>query len=509
MNIKFVKKTSFWALLGAISTVSMIEFVEAATPAAMAKQAAAPVVTAAAPSKQVTEKTGAEKREKTSQAAATQTKTSLGRGLVKEKPSSGRFVKTDQGYMVAYKETVPGTKITFEMIPIAGGTFLMGSPADEENRLANEGTQTRIAVEPFWMAKHELTWGEYHAYMKMYLVGKSLSQMRIYADWTPAASDELIASAKTEAARKSAENIKADFKKRHDVIQKIIASDPVIKRALAEKPILKDGEAVDAVTVPTPLYEPSTTYQSGEEENRPAVTMTPYAAQQYTKWLSALTGQEYRLPCEAEWEYAARAGTTTAYSYGDDPEVFEEYGWNFDNGDDITHPVGEKKPNPWGLHDMHGNVAEIVLDEYREKGFTSKKKVVPFRETINWPVNKYPRTVRGGSWGDDVELCRSAAKIGTNDTDWKSWDPNFPLSPWWYTTDPAGGVGMRIIRPLKPMTKLEKRRVWDSETAEIADDVRERVEVSQRGTVIIVNDILIEVTGKFDTDKELKQFAPE
>jgi formylglycine-generating enzyme required for sulfatase activity len=99
--------------------------------------------------------------------------------------------------------------------------------------------------------------------------------------------------------------------------------------------------------------------------NRPVINVTWHDAKAYCEWLSKETGEEYDLPSEEEWEYAARAGTTTAYFFGDDPKDLEEYAWYNENSDNQTHPVKEKKPNPWGFYDILGNVWCWCRTEYK------------------------------------------------------------------------------------------------------------------------------------------------
>jgi formylglycine-generating enzyme required for sulfatase activity len=176
--------------------------------------------------------------------------------------------------------------------------------------------------------------------------------------------------------------------------------------------------------------------------------MTQLAAKIYCQWLSAKTGRIYRLPTEAEWEYACRAGTTTAYSFGDSPELLADYAWHTENANDKYHQVGGKKPNPWGLYDMHGNVAEWVLDRYTPDGYP-RPAANPVANPMLAPTSIYPRVVRGGSWDDYPERLRSAARQEST-RDWKEQDPQIPQSIWYHTD--ASFVGFRVVRPTRSPT---------------------------------------------------------
>jgi len=95
-------------------------------------------------------------------------------GLVKDQPTSGRFVKTERGFMVPYQQTIPGTDVAFQMQPIPGGKFLLGSPDSEHGHKPDEAPQIEVEIEPFWMSAYEVTWNEYKQYMAMYVVFKKI-----------------------------------------------------------------------------------------------------------------------------------------------------------------------------------------------------------------------------------------------------------------------------------------------------------------------------------------------
>jgi formylglycine-generating enzyme required for sulfatase activity len=295
--------------------------------------------------------------------------------------------------MKPYTETIPGSNVTFEMAPIPGGTFMMGSPSTEPGRSDDEGPQHPVQINPFWMEVYETTWDEYDVFA---------------------------------------------------------FSSDLLKRAATDQK--SDGDKLaDAVTRPTPPYSDET-FGFGRDHH-PAIDMTHHAAMEYTRWLSAKTGKEYRLPTEAEWEYACRAGSSGPYFFGNDAKQLGDYAWDMDNSGAKPHEVGKKKPNPWGLYDILGNVAEWTLDEYDKDFYKGSKPGQLLMEPVMLPTaKKYPDVARGGSWDDDPKRVRCAARQASS-KDWSQQDPQRPQSIWWHTD--ATFVGFRVVRPLQGDEKLK------------------------------------------------------
>ena len=143
--------------------------------------------------------------------------------------------------------------------------------------------------------------------------------------------------------------------------------------------------------------------------NNPVEMVSWEDAVEFCRRLSELpaekaAGNVYRLPTEAEWEYACRAGTTTKFSFGDDESDFGEYGWYRENSGRTTHPVGSKLPNAWGLYDMHGNVWEWCQDWYGD--YPSGSVTDPSGAT-----SSSFRVFRGGGWFNAAVGCRSANRV--------------------------------------------------------------------------------------------------
>jgi len=276
-----------------------------------------------------------------------------------------------------FTEQIPGSGVTFRMIAIPGGTFVTGSPDDEPFRNANE-VRHEVTVDSLFMGEVEVTWDEY---------------MEFYRQ--------------TAAEGRSTDTEGARLKK----------------------------EGVDAITGATPPYgKPDQNWGMGR---RPAISMSYHAAETYCKWLSQVTGKKYRLPTEAEWEYACRAGTQTPYFFEGDPGKFEKKGI-FRAGPDTavissyiiyqgnspskTQEPSAVKANPWGLKNMSGNVAEFCSDLY--EGTTE-------------------HVIRGGSYRDRASGVRSASRDSTRTAEWLKTDPQMPKSKWWYSD--CFYVGFRVV----------------------------------------------------------------
>ncbi len=184
---------------------------------------------------------------------------------------------------------------------------------------------------------------------------------------------------------------------------------------------------VDGVTRPSKPYE-SPNAGMGTTGRHPAISMRWHGAVQCIEWISRKTGQWLRLPTEAEWEYACRAGSERPA-----PHPLGDYAWFSENSQERTHESGLKKPNAFGLYDMLGNVWEYCLEPYKPPAFQ--------------PV------LRGGSWNSPARALR-AANRQVPEEEWYERDPNRPRSVWWYTD--ATFVGFRIVRFVDPAGRAEQ-----------------------------------------------------
>jgi len=305
--------------------------------------------------------------------------------------------------MKNYDSSIPKTDVPYSMVVIKSGEFLMGSPDGEAGHKEDEGPQVKVKVKPFWMGKTEVSWNEYTPFMV------------------------------TEVGRNK---------------------DGSKQNGKADEPI------TEIISQPTTPYT-EMSFGMGTD-GYPAISMTQHAANKYCQWLSAQTGHFYRLPTEQEWEYAARAGTSTAYYWGNDPAGAEEYEWHYDNAPSFQYAkVGEKKPNPWGLHDILGNVCEWTLDQYTPDYYKKLKEMSP-DQIVGYFVpstSAYPHTARGGSFDDDLDRLRAAARRGSA-PEWKQQDPQLPKSIWYHTD--AKFLGFRIVRPLEIPSPEEMYKYWNN-----------------------------------------------
>lgn len=299
---------------------------------------------------------------------------------------------------ISFSEKIPGTSVSFNMVAVPGGKFNMGSPETEKYRQPDEGPVREVAVDSFWIAEVEVTWNEYLAFF----------------------------NATGSQGRKEAVD---DTRQTNET---------------------------DAISGATPPW--GTPDQGWGMGDRPAITMTHHAAMTYCKWLSQVTGKPYRLPTEAEWEYAARAGTSGPYFFGGDPGKYESDGFMKkifgvdttvinsyviyqENSPYKTHPPSKVKPNPFGIKNMLGNVAEFCLDYYDPMVYGKYPKGIV--KNPRGPRSAEEHVVRGGSFAHSAKDLRVAKRDYTHTTDWLQTDPQIPKSIWWYSD--SKNVGFRVV----------------------------------------------------------------
>jgi formylglycine-generating enzyme required for sulfatase activity len=287
---------------------------------------------------------------------------------------------------------IPGTDVSFNLVYVPAGRYSIGSPEDEPGRDPDEGPRHEVELSGYWIGQFEVTGTEYSIFR---------------------------------------------FPDRD-------ADTTAVPGAVYQ---------VDAVSRPSPPYEDPAFGLGGS--GKPAVGMTQWGALHYAHWLTEKTGVFFRLPTEAEWETACRAGTDRVYSFGNTPDALSEYAWLEANGEEKLHDVGQKKANDWGVYDMHGNAAEWTMDEYMDDFYGSPEAVA--RDPWSPPTRLHPRTVRGGSFYDAPADLRCAARLEST-LNWKRRDPQIPKSFWWNTDAPF--LGFRIVAPESGMTEEEQVEFW-------------------------------------------------
>jgi formylglycine-generating enzyme len=325
---------------------------------------------------------------------------SIGASGKKETVDSTSFFKeaTTVTSFANFTEKIPGTAVTISMKAIPGGTFKMGSTESESFHQADESPVRKVTISPFYLSEIEITWEQYWSFFENTMSEGRIPPSVIYAN--------------------------------------------------------NSNPEVDAVSGPTPPYgHPD---QGWGVENRPAITMTPYAAEIFCLWLSKKTDKKYRLPTEAEWEYAARGGTETPYFFKGDPGKFSEKGfWRrfFDastdtisyyviykkNSKNRTQTPESVKANPFGLKNILGNVMEYCADKYSADAYS--KTAIQVNNPIEKKGDEY--VIRGGNYASDAAELRCAARDHTQQEAWLKTDPQQPKSLWWYSD--FRGIGFRVV----------------------------------------------------------------
>ncbi len=273
-----------------------------------------------------------------------------------------------------------------KLVLLPAGTFVMGSPATEKDRYDDESPQRDVTIDDaFYMGVYPVTQEQYEQVMAD--VGGSASTACSQSASQAASQALSRPSSPASAAAASGANQPASRPPNS-------ASGPV-----AIAPASRNSASAPSTA---PASQPS--FFTGPKN--PVDRVSWSAAQEFCRRLSEKTGKIVRLPTEAEWEYACRAGTVTRFFFGDDPEYFElpDYAWFDQNSGAKTHAVGQKKPNPWGLYDICGNVWEWCSDYYMASYADAGS------DDPEGPASGQYRVLRGGCWDRKAAYCRSAAR---------------------------------------------------------------------------------------------------
>lgn len=219
----------------------------------------------------------------------------------------------------------------------------------------------------------------------------------------------------------------------------------------------KDADPLpDAISRPTAQYI-DLTWGMGKEGGYPANSMQPFTAIAYCRWLYRKTGVFFRLPTEAEWEYACKANSDTQMPKGITTANLGEYAWYAPNAKNRYHKVAEKKPNEWGLYDILGNVTEWTLDMYDPAYYTKLVTKPQGDFFIKRKTYRSYHTARGGGFKSKIDELRPADRMPQTE-EWNQRDPQIPKSRWWLTD--GDYVGFRVIRPLKQPSKEEAEQFF-------------------------------------------------
>lgn len=298
-----------------------------------------------------------------------------------------------------------------DLAAVPGGVFLMGG---------NSSGLHEVELDSFWISKHEITWDQYNLFLE-----DSIQDLR-------------------RELYKVFYNV--------DIETADAVSAPTWTEELLE--VLRDADIpADVISIPSPAWGDLSAGMG--VSGHPAVNITHYAALMYTKWLTIKTGDFYRLPTEAEWEYACRAGNNENYTSYFASQI-DQYAWHIGNSNRTYHPVDSKLPNPFGIYNMLGNVAEWTMDQYHEDYF-EKLDGEPANNPWFKPDQLYPRAVRGGSWMDQSEVASCLQRRGS-DPSWKRNDPQLPKSLWWHTN--AYHVGFRVVKPKNQPSGVTDMEKW-------------------------------------------------